>query len=722
MNAATITTATFTLRAAGAAVNVPATVTLNAAGTIATLTPTAPLALGTVYTATVAGTVTDVAGTALGANSVWSFTTDTAPTVIAQAPPPSATGVVPSTTVTATFSKPMAAATITTASFTLRAAGAAANVPATVTLDATGTIATLTPTSPLALGTVYTATVSGTVTDVVGTALGTNVAWSFSTAQLTRGHQVSGATVFATALPINLGNTTAGDTLLVAIETNNDVAVTSITDTLGTTYVKDVGFAGAPNRLSIWRASNITGGAVPVVTINFVAKETATAVVAEYNGIASVSPFDQTASNNQYGAAGCTTGTTPAPTQATELVFGVHMNRSTNVGTWTPAGGFTTVLEQDNATSKHQFQVQDQFVTTTGAFASTGTHSTAVTITSLVATYKVGAAAVAPPPPPPPAPVAPTVTAQSPTPNATGVAANTTVTATFSTAMNAATITTASFSLRAAGAAANVPATVTLDATGTIATLTPTTPLAAGTVFTATVAGTVTNAASTALGANVVWSFTTAPAAPVAGAIARVQQVSGETFFNFALPITLGNTTTGHTLLVAIETNNDVAISSITDSQGNTYVRDAVYAPAPNRVSIWRASNITGGTAPVVTISFVAKETATAVVAEYSGLLNLAPFDQTASNNQFGAISYTSGTTPATTQATELVFGVHVNRSGLGTWTPAAGFTTVLERDNATSKHQLQVQASTVTATGAQASTGTHSTAVTITSLVATYK
>ncbi|PYU17714.1 MAG: hypothetical protein DMG29_00330, partial [Acidobacteria bacterium] len=743
------------------------------------------------------------------------------------------TGVPANTTVTATFSKPMNAASIIPTTFTLRAAGAAANVPAIVTLDATGTLATLTPSSPLALGTVYTATVAGSVTDTAGTALGTNVAWSFTTAGLTRVQQVSGVTFFDTTMPINLGKTTTGDTLLVGVETNNDVAISSITDTQGNTYVRDAAFAGAPNRLSIWRASNITGGAVPVVTINFVAKETATAVVAEYNGIASVSPFDQTASNNQFGATSYTSGTTPATTQATELVFGVHMNRSTNLGTWTPAGGFTTVLEQDNATSKHQFQVQDQFVTTTGAFASTGTHSTAVTITSLVATYKVGAA-VAPPPPPPPAPVAPTVTAQSPTPNATGVAANTTVTATFSTAMNAATITTASFtltaagaaapvpatvtvnaagtiatltpttplaagtvftatvagtvtiaagtpmganvvwsfttapaapvnapptvtaqtpapnatgvatntnvtatfstamnaatittatfSLRAAGAAANVPATVTLDATGTIATLTPTTPLAAGTVFTATVAGTVTNAASTALGANVVWSFTTAPAAPVAGAIARVQQVSGETFFNFALPITLGNTTTGHTLLVAIETNNDVAISSITDSQGNTYVRDAVYAPAPNRVSIWRASNITGGTAPVVTISFVAKETATAVVAEYSGLLNLAPFDQTASNNQFGAISYTSGTTPATTQATELVFGVHVNRSGLGTWTPAAGFTTVLERDNATSKHQLQVQASTVTATGGQASTGTHSTAVTITSLVATYK
>src|SRR5437660_3843727 len=176
MNAATITTATFTLRAAGAAANVPATVIVNAAGTIATLTPTTPLAAGTVYTATVASTVADTVGNPLGTAFVWSFTTDVAPTVIARSPAPGAINVPLNTTVTATFSKPMAAASITTASFTLRAAGAAADVPATVTLDATGTIATLTPTSPLALGTVYTATVSGTVTDAIGTPMGTNVA------------------------------------------------------------------------------------------------------------------------------------------------------------------------------------------------------------------------------------------------------------------------------------------------------------------------------------------------------------------------------------------------------------------------------------------------------------------------------------------------------------------------------------------------------------------
>src|SRR5205807_2613292 len=274
------------LRAAGAAAKVPATVALNAAGTIATLTPTTPLAAGTIYTATVASTVVDTVGNPLGTNFVWSFTTDVAPTVIARSPAPGAINVPLNTTVTATFNKPMASVTITTASFTLRAAGAAADVPATVTLDATGTIATLTPTTPLALGTVYTATVAATVTDVAGTALGTASAWSFTTALL------------------------------------------------------------------------------PVTTL--------------------------------------------AP----------------------PKG-------------------------------------------------------------------------------ATGVPLTTTVTATLNRPLTAATITTASFSLRAAETLSLHAALPTFDATGTIATLTPTTPLAAGTIYTATVAGTVTDTAGTALGANSVWSFTT---------------------------------------------------------------------------------------------------------------------------------------------------------------------------------------------------------------------
>src|SRR2546427_2735301 len=114
MNAASITTSTFRLRAAGSTADVPATVTVNAAGTLATLTPSSPLAAGTVYTATVAAAVTDTIGTALGGASLHTSKPQSPPTVACQAPAPSATGVPFNTTVTATFSKAMNAASITT--------------------------------------------------------------------------------------------------------------------------------------------------------------------------------------------------------------------------------------------------------------------------------------------------------------------------------------------------------------------------------------------------------------------------------------------------------------------------------------------------------------------------------------------------------------------------------------------------------------------------------
>src|SRR5437899_4204719 len=135
MDAASTTPSTFRLRAAGSTADVPATVTVNAAGTLATLTPSSPLAAGTVYTATVAAAVTDTSGTALGADSLWSFTTDVAPTVTAQAPAPGATGVPLNTTVTATFSKAMNAASITTSNITRLNSSNIANLSATFSVN-----------------------------------------------------------------------------------------------------------------------------------------------------------------------------------------------------------------------------------------------------------------------------------------------------------------------------------------------------------------------------------------------------------------------------------------------------------------------------------------------------------------------------------------------------------------------------------------------------------
>jgi hypothetical protein len=149
------------------------------------------LAAATVYTARVRGggtdpRVKDLAGNALAADFVWSFTIDsTPPTVTATTPVNGATGVARGTNVTATFSEAMDATTINTTTFELRNPSNVL-VAATVTYNASNRRATLTPNSNLAAGTTYTATVKGGATDprvkdANGNALAANFTWSFTT-------------------------------------------------------------------------------------------------------------------------------------------------------------------------------------------------------------------------------------------------------------------------------------------------------------------------------------------------------------------------------------------------------------------------------------------------------------------------------------------------------------------------------------------------------------
>ncbi len=107
----------------------------------------------------------------------------TAPTVTGISPPDGVTGVAPATNVTASFSEAMAASTITSATFTLKAG--AATVAAAVTYNGTDRVATLNPDADLAAATVYTATVrSGStgVKDAAGNALAADRTWTFTTA------------------------------------------------------------------------------------------------------------------------------------------------------------------------------------------------------------------------------------------------------------------------------------------------------------------------------------------------------------------------------------------------------------------------------------------------------------------------------------------------------------------------------------------------------------
>ncbi len=175
MQASSINGTTFSLALPNGTL-VPATVTY--ANSVATLTPTTALAGGTVYKATVSTGVKDTAGTAMANPYIWSFTTDTAPTVISNTPLAGAVGVLAGSKVTATFSEAMNASSINTTTFKVAGPNNVA-LPASVTYS--NGVATLTPNSPLALGTIFTATVTTGAKDVAGTSLVSTYTWSFTT-------------------------------------------------------------------------------------------------------------------------------------------------------------------------------------------------------------------------------------------------------------------------------------------------------------------------------------------------------------------------------------------------------------------------------------------------------------------------------------------------------------------------------------------------------------
>src|SRR6202040_402028 len=101
------------------------------------------LASSTVFTATITTGAKDPAGVPLAANFVWAFTTAAPPTVVSTVPVNGATAVAVNTTISATFSEAMNAATINRATFTLTGPGAS---PVAGAISYAGNTATFTPT------------------------------------------------------------------------------------------------------------------------------------------------------------------------------------------------------------------------------------------------------------------------------------------------------------------------------------------------------------------------------------------------------------------------------------------------------------------------------------------------------------------------------------------------------------------------------------------------
>jgi hypothetical protein len=229
MNPATINATTFTLTGPG---TTPVAGVVTYALSTATFTPSSPLTLNTVYTATITTGAKDVFGNALVSNVVWNFRTSTTPcappTVISVAPPNLASGICPNTVVTATFSEAMKSSTINTTTFKLTGPGTTP-VAGTVTYVASSDVATFTPNSALALNTLYTATITTGAQDLAGDPLASNYVWTFTTS----------ATACVSTVPLG---TACSYGILGATPVVSSVGPTVVTGDIG-----------------IWPAASITG-------------------------------------------------------------------------------------------------------------------------------------------------------------------------------------------------------------------------------------------------------------------------------------------------------------------------------------------------------------------------------------------------------------------------------------------------------------------------------
>ena len=144
-----------------------------------------------------------------------------------------------------------------------------------------------------------------------------------------------------------------------------------------------------------------------------------------------------------------------------------------------------------------------------------------------------------------------------------------------------------------------------------------------------------------------------------------------------SLTITLGSATTaGNALIVVLAasgtTANPTSVSGITiGGSADNFSQISTFGSASDAAigATWLDLNCVGGQTSVVIT--VAGGTGTlaimASVYEFAGLYPVSPFDQTANSVSAGSTSWTSNTTPTTTQATELWIGaVFTTSTGSG--------------------------------------------------------
>ncbi|HET7213288.1 MAG TPA: IPT/TIG domain-containing protein [Terriglobia bacterium] len=515
----------------------------------------------------------------------------------------------------------------------------------------------------------------------------------------------------------------AGDLNIVVVGWNDTTSsVSSVTDTLGNTYTLAVGPTTASGaRQSIYYAKNIKGG-TNTVTVNFNQPAVYPDIrVLEYAGADTTNPLDVTAA--AVGSSATASSGPATTTAAKDLIFGAD---TIATGTPGPGAGFTTRI----ITTHDSDLAEDEIGPSPGSYTATAPLSPSGYWVMQMAAFKVQGSGSGTPTPT----VSSVSPASGSTNGGTGVtitgtnfSAGATVTfggtaATSVTVVSGASI-TATTPAHAAGAVTvavtntggqsgtlpngftYVSPTPTVSSVspnsgstngGTSVTITGTNFAAGATVtFGGTAASSVSVRSSTSIIAttpahaagavNVVVTNTGGPSATLtngfnyttsSGTPITFVQVAAATpqgsFATLSVPYTSSQKAGNLNMVVVGWNDTTSAVSSVTDSLGNSYILAVGPTTASGaRQSIYYAKNIKGGSNTVTVTFSQAAAYPDIRILEYSGASTTSPVDVAAA--AVGSSTTASCGPVTTTAANELIFAA--DTIATGTPGPGSGFT-----------------------------------------------
>ncbi|MFA7418080.1 MAG: Ig-like domain-containing protein [Melioribacteraceae bacterium] len=505
MNAATLTTATFTLMQGTTSVSG----FVSYSGTTANFAPAINLAPNTIYTATITTGAKDLAGNALAANYVWNFTTGSAavitpPTISSTDPINSEINVPLNQQIAATFSKTMNASTITASTYTLMQG----TTPISGFISYSGTTAIFSPSSNLAPNTVYTATITSGAKDLAGNALANNYVWTFT----------SGAAVIITPPTV-----TSTDPLNAAIGValNQKIAAT-FSKTMNASTLQTSTFTLKKGATSVSGFVNYTGTTATFAPANNLESNslytaTITTGAKDLAGNAIANDYVWTFSTGEATVVipPVVTSTDPANlavgvplNQKIAATFSKTMNASTiTTATYTVMQGSSVVTGFVSYSGTTALFTPSSNLTPNTLYKATITSEAKdlagnALVNNYVWTFTSGAAVVITPP---------TINSTDPLNLAVGVALDKKVSATFSKSMNPSTIHTSTYKLMQGTTIVNG----FVSYSGTTAVFSPSSNLAPNTLYTATITTGAKDLAGNALANDYVWTFTTGSASVV---------------------------------------------------------------------------------------------------------------------------------------------------------------------------------------------------------------